>query len=48
LQSLKKSDYSEDLDVDGRAVTQYTLKKQGVRMWAGVMWPRTEIAGGFL
>jgi hypothetical protein len=39
LQSEKvKEDYFGDLGIDGRIISKFLLKKNGVRMWAVPKW----------
>jgi hypothetical protein len=37
---LKGKDRLEELGVDGRVVLKSMLKKWGVRVWTGLIWPR--------
>jgi hypothetical protein len=45
---LKGKDHLENLDINGRRVLKYILKKQGVRVWIGYMWLRKAASGGLL
>jgi hypothetical protein len=38
LESVKGRDHLEDLDVDGRIVLKLILRKQGWRVWIGLIW----------
>jgi hypothetical protein len=43
---LKERYYLEDLDVEGRIILKLISRKQGGRLWIGVMWLRTGSSGG--
>jgi hypothetical protein len=45
---LKGRDSFGDLDVIGRIVLRWILKKSGVRLWAGFMWLKKKSGGGLL
>jgi hypothetical protein len=46
LESLKGSDHSEDLIIDDRIISKQIFKKYGGRMWSGLIWLKTQAAGG--
>jgi hypothetical protein len=40
LENLKRSDQSEDLDIDGKIILEWTLGENGGRMWTRCTWLR--------
>jgi hypothetical protein len=48
LESLKGRDQWEDLDVDGRIILRWILKKHGGRVWNGFVWLRIGTGSGLL
>jgi hypothetical protein len=47
-ETLKEIEQEEDLDVDGRVVLKWILKKQGRKVRTGFIWLRIGINGGIL
>jgi hypothetical protein len=45
---VKERDHLEDLDVDGRIILKEILKKEGGKMWTGVIWLVIETASELL
>jgi hypothetical protein len=37
LESLKGGDHSEDLDVDGRTIIKFNLRKYNKKVWSGLI-----------
>jgi hypothetical protein len=48
VEDLKGRDHLEDLSVEGRIILQWTLEKQGRKMWTGCIWLRIWTSGGLL
>jgi hypothetical protein len=46
--SVKKRYHLEDLDVDGRIILKWILKKYDVRIRTGFIWLRIATSRGFL
>jgi hypothetical protein len=46
--NLKGKDHLKDITVDGRIIVKRILRKQDVRVWAGIIWPRIGGRGRFL
>jgi hypothetical protein len=46
--NLKGRDYSEDLGVYVRNLLEWTLSKQGGKVWIGFVWLRIETCGWIL
>jgi hypothetical protein len=42
LESLKESDHSEDLGVDGRIVLKWVLREQCLRICIRFIWHKTD------
>jgi hypothetical protein len=40
LENLKGRDHSEDMDIDGRIILGWVLRKQGGKVWTGFVWLR--------
>jgi len=47
-EKLKGRVHSENLDVDGKIILEWTLRKQGRKVWTGCIWLRTGTSGGLL
>jgi hypothetical protein len=47
VRNLLRLDHLKDLRVDGRIISRLILKKQGVRVWAGLNWLRSVSSGVF-
>jgi hypothetical protein len=48
LERLKGRDHFEDLDTDGRIISEGILGKRGEKVWTGCMWLRIWTSGGLL
>jgi hypothetical protein len=48
LESLKGRDHPEDLDIDGRIILKWNLRKLGWRVWIGFIWLRIRTSGRLL
>jgi hypothetical protein len=48
LESLKGRDHSEDLGMDGKIILEWTLGKQGGKVWTAFIWLRIETRGRLL
>jgi hypothetical protein len=48
LEWLKERDHLEDLGFDGRIILSWILRKQGGRVWFGLIELRIGISGGLL
>jgi hypothetical protein len=48
LKNLKVRDHSEDLEVDGRIILNWILRKYGGNVWNGFNWLRIGTGGGLL
>jgi hypothetical protein len=46
LESLNRSDHSEEIGVDGRIILKWLLYKWGWRVWIGLIWLRIGAFGG--
>jgi hypothetical protein len=46
LENLKGRDHFEDLCVDGRVISEWTLVKQDGKVWAVCIWLRIRTSGG--
>jgi len=46
--NLNERDYLENLDVDGRIIVKYILKKYGGRVWTGFVWLGKGASGALL
>jgi hypothetical protein len=44
-ENLKERDLSEDLSVGGRIISEWTLGKQGEKVWTGCIWLRIGTSG---
>jgi hypothetical protein len=44
----KESAQQDDLDIGGRIITKWVLKKDDAMTWTGLMWLRIGIRSGFL
>jgi hypothetical protein len=44
----REGDHLGDLDVDGRIILEWLLKKYGVSVWTGFIWPKKGSSGGLL
>jgi len=38
LDCMKQTDHLGDPDIHGKIVLKWILKKEGVRMWTGIIW----------
>jgi hypothetical protein len=47
-ENLKGRDHSKDLDVDGKIILEYILRKKGGKAWSGFIWIRIGTIGGLL
>jgi hypothetical protein len=45
---LKGTDFSEDLDIDGRIILEWIIGKFGGKVWTGCIWLQTVTSTGFL
>jgi hypothetical protein len=45
-ESLKGKDYSEDLGVDGKVISEWILEKCGGKVWTRCVWLRIGTSGG--
>jgi hypothetical protein len=41
-------DHSKDLSIDARIILEWTLGKQGGKVWTGFMWLRIGTSSGLL
>jgi hypothetical protein len=41
----RRTDYSEDMSLDGRTILKWIIRKQLCRVWTGFIWLRTETVG---
>jgi hypothetical protein len=48
FENLKGRDYSEDLSVDGRTISELILGKWVRKVWTRLIWLRVGTNGGFL
>jgi hypothetical protein len=48
LENLKGRDYLEDLDIDGRIIIYWILRKCGGKVWTECIWLRAVTSGGLL
>jgi hypothetical protein len=48
LENVKGRDHSEDIGVDGRIILEWTLGKQGTKVWNGCIWLRIGASGELL
>jgi hypothetical protein len=48
LEILRGRDHSVDLGEDGKKILDWTLGKQGERVWTGSIWIRIGTNGGLL
>jgi len=39
-ETLKRRDHLRDLGIDGKIVSDWTSKKQDIRVWTGFIWIR--------
>jgi len=46
LEILKRTDYSEDLGVDGNIIPEWILRKLGRKTRTGCIWLRMVTSGG--
>jgi hypothetical protein len=46
--NLKGRGNSEDIDVDGKIILKWMLRRYDRRVWAGYIWPRIVTRGGLL
>jgi hypothetical protein len=47
-ENLKGKDHSEDLDIDGKIISEWILGKYGGMVWTGFIWLRIGTSGGIL
>jgi len=45
---VNQRDNFEDLDVDGRDVTEWVLEREDGKVWIGFIWLRIGTSGGLL
>jgi hypothetical protein len=48
VENLKGRGHSEDLDIDGRIILEWSLGKYGGTVWTGRIWLRIGASGRFL
>jgi hypothetical protein len=46
--SLKETDHFRDIGVDRRIILQWILRRQGLKMWTGLIWLKIGSSGRFL
>jgi hypothetical protein len=47
-ETLKGRDHVDDIGVNGRIILEWTLGKQGRKMWTGCIWLRMGTSGRLL
>jgi hypothetical protein len=48
VESLKVRDHLEDLGLYGKIILKWLIRKQGGRVWTGIIWFRIDTVGRLL
>jgi len=48
VENIRRRDHAEDIGLDGMIISEWTLGKEGGKLWTAFIWFRTGISGELL